>query len=300
MLMTSGIRVSVIMNAHNSTEFLYEAIASVLVQTVHDLEVVVWDNASTDRAEAIALGFNDPRIRYFYTHEKTALYQARCDAVGQARGRYSAFLDCDDVWAPNKLERQIAVLSGPGIVASCTDYESFNEGQPDEREYFRAYTSDVVTLRDALLPYRVGMSCLIVRTSVLHASLPEPAPDWFFIEDLDIVSRVLLHGDLACVHEPLMRYRFHGNNASRDRSAFVRETNEWVADLATRPMDSSTARSLAHYYRTQAVRTQVIELLKAGRRREALRAWTRMPMSLTKAKWAIGLIAPRSLTARYS
>jgi glycosyltransferase involved in cell wall biosynthesis len=291
-------RVSVAMNAHNSTEYLREALESALAQSMDDLEIVIWDNASTELADAIAESMHDARIRYIYTAEKTSLYQARCDLVRACRGEYVAFLDCDDLWAVEKLTEQVGAMEATTAVASCSDYEFFYEGSAEPREYFRAYDADVVSLRDALLPYGVGMSCLVARRDVLLEVLPDPVPDWFFIEDLDMVSRLLGRGDMAVVRRPLMSYRFHGSNASRDRGAYVREVSAWVQDLQDRAVDQDTRRVLTKYYRTQALRSHVAQLVASGRRLEAARAWRQMPWTVTKAKWAVGLVAPRSVAAR--
>lgn len=290
--------VSVAMNAHNSTEFLEPAIASALAQTVRDLEVVVWDNASSDGAQRIVESFNDSRIRYIFTEPKTPLYQARCDAIRACRGQYVAFLDCDDLWAPNKLEAQLASMGSTGAIASCSDYLFFFEGTSDPTEYFEAYSDDVVSLRDALLPYRVGMSCLVARLDVLLDALPDPAPDWFFIEDLDIVSRLLVRGEMSVVHSPLMSYRFHGSNASRDRGAYVRELLAWVDSLGSRGIDPITLKKLNTYYGTQAAREQLNQLLSRGRRHDALRVWWTMPWTPTKAKWSIALVLPAARAKR--
>lgn len=293
-----GPTVSVVMNAHNTTHFLAAALSGVLNQTFGDFEVVIWDNASTDKAEAIAASFGDGRIRYIFTPDKVPLYEARCDAVRACHGEYVAFLDCDDLWVPDKLERQIEAMEETGAVAACSDYEFFMEGQWNQREYFHAYVANTVGLDTALAPYRVGMSCLIARRDVLLDVLPDPAPDWFYIEDVDIVSRLLVRGQMSVVHAPLMQYRIHGSNASNDREAYVREVNAWLANLATRPIKPSTLTAITRYYRTLSLRSRMAQLLADGRRREAFSAWRQMPMSTTRLKWVVGLMGPRSLAAR--
>lgn len=293
-------RVSVVMNAHNTTEFLAPALASAFQQTMDDLEVVIWDNASTDRAEAIARSFGDERVRYVFTEDKVSLYQARCDAVRACTGDYVAFLDCDDLWSPDKLERQLQAMEETGAASACSDFEHFTDGHWEKRVLMRAYAGNAVDLKAALVPYGVGMSSLIARRDVLLAVLPDAPPNWFFVEDLDIVSRLLATGPMAVVGLPLMQYRLHGSNASRDRAAYVREVNDWLADLATRSIDPRTRAAITAYHRTQSLRSQTAQLVASGQRIEAIATWSRMPWSLTKAKWIIGLMAPRSVAARHA
>ncbi len=102
--------VSVIMNCYNSSRYLREALDSVLAQTFADWELIFWDNRSTDDSAKIFKSYTDKRLRYFMAPTHTVLGRARNMAVGEARGEWLAFLDCDDLWVPQKLEKQIAVV----------------------------------------------------------------------------------------------------------------------------------------------------------------------------------------------
>ena len=102
--------ISVVMNCYNSAEFLREAIQSVLVQTYEDFELIFWDNQSTDSSASIVHSFSDSRIRYIMAPTHTLLGEARRLAMRQARGQWLAFLDCDDLWLPQKLEKQMGLI----------------------------------------------------------------------------------------------------------------------------------------------------------------------------------------------
>src|SRR5271157_2479574 len=79
--------VSVIMNIRNGAVFLREAMNSVMAQTFAGLELIVWDDCSTDDSAAIVAEYKDPRVRYFLSPEETPLGKARDNAMRQARGR---------------------------------------------------------------------------------------------------------------------------------------------------------------------------------------------------------------------
>jgi len=102
--------VSVIMNCYNSAQYLHEAIESVLAQTYSHWEIIFWDNQSTDESVSIFKSYSDKRLHYFLAPEHTKLGKARNLAVKQARGEWIGFLDCDDVWLPEKLEKQITII----------------------------------------------------------------------------------------------------------------------------------------------------------------------------------------------
>jgi glycosyltransferase involved in cell wall biosynthesis len=107
--------VSVIVIFHNEERFLPEAVASVQAQTFRDWELLLVDDGSTDGspslARAVARACPD-RIRYFShpDHENRGMSATRNLGLRHARGAFIAFLDADDVWYPDKLERQVALL----------------------------------------------------------------------------------------------------------------------------------------------------------------------------------------------
>jgi len=98
--------VSVIMNCRDHSASLRQAIDSVYAQTMMDWEIVFFDNQSTDDSSVIAQSYNH-KLRYFHSDVVLTLAEARNAAVKHARGRYLCFLECDDVWLPNKLEKQL-------------------------------------------------------------------------------------------------------------------------------------------------------------------------------------------------
>lgn len=105
----NGFLVSVIIPTYNTAEFLTETIKSVLSQTFDDFELIIIDDGSTDNTQEVVSGFNDSRIRYIKTSNR-GNYFARNRGLEESTGEYIAFLDADDLWIPEKLEKQIAFL----------------------------------------------------------------------------------------------------------------------------------------------------------------------------------------------
>ena len=103
--------VSVVIPVHDGERYLAEAIESVLAQTQTDVEIIVSDDGSRDGSLEIARGFGE-RVRCL-EHERSGPGPARNRGVAAARGEYLAFLDCDDRWHPEKLERQLRLLAAP-------------------------------------------------------------------------------------------------------------------------------------------------------------------------------------------
>lgn len=99
--------ISVIIPVYNGERYLGEAIESVFAQTFEPLELIVIDDGSTDRSGDVAKGFGDLRYEF---QENRGISAARNRGVELARGEFLAFLDADDVWTPDKLNLQMAVV----------------------------------------------------------------------------------------------------------------------------------------------------------------------------------------------
>ena len=118
------------MPVHNSERYLEEAVRSVIAQTYPHWELLIVDDASTDRSLAVAqaLALEDSRIKVQRNPEPTG-YPAtpRNLAVDLATGRYIAFLDSDDLWTPDKLEKQVVFMEKNGYHFSYTCYSEIDE-----------------------------------------------------------------------------------------------------------------------------------------------------------------------------
>ena len=121
--------VSVIVPCYNCENYIEEAINSILNQTFSDFEILVVDDLSTDNTAHILekLRKRDKRIKYFKLSKKGGATGARNKALREAKGKYIAFLDGDDLWEPQKLEKQIKFMEDNNIYFSYTDYEYIDE-----------------------------------------------------------------------------------------------------------------------------------------------------------------------------
>ncbi|MFP4498035.1 MAG: glycosyltransferase family 2 protein, partial [Vulcanimicrobiota bacterium] len=102
--------VSVILCTYNSATFLPGAVDSVLTQTFTDFELIIVDDGSTDNTEKIVGEYDDSRVVYLKLEKNAGLPAARNRGIEIARGKYIAYQDSDDLWMPEKLERQYKAL----------------------------------------------------------------------------------------------------------------------------------------------------------------------------------------------
>jgi glycosyltransferase involved in cell wall biosynthesis len=136
--------VSVIIATYNRARYLPATVASVLGQTFHDFELIVVDDGSTDDTAVVLKPFQG-RLRYVY-QENAERGAARNRGLRLASGKYVAFLDSDDLWAPNKLEAEVETLRrrpGLGLVYSDACYID-SEGRPCGQVRRRLREGDVI------------------------------------------------------------------------------------------------------------------------------------------------------------
>lgn len=119
--------VSIIMPSYNTGRFITETINSVLAQTYTNWELLIVDDCSPDDTDAVVAQFTDPRIKYFKNEKNSGAAVSRNRALREATGRWIAFLDSDDLWAPEKLEKQIAFMENNCCHFSYTCYGEINE-----------------------------------------------------------------------------------------------------------------------------------------------------------------------------
>lgn len=118
---------SIIMPAYNSARFIGDSIRSVLAQTYTDWELLIVDDCSTDKTAEIVASFNDLRIYYQCNTHNLGAAETRNQALQIAKGRYIAFLDSDDLWTPDKLEKQIAFMERHEYAFTFSDYRIIQE-----------------------------------------------------------------------------------------------------------------------------------------------------------------------------
>ncbi len=219
--MNNNPRVSVIMNCLNSSKYLREAIDSVMKQTFDDFEIVFWDNCSTDSSPEIARSYGE-KLRYFRGDKIVCLGAGRNLAITQARGEFIAFLDCDDLWEPEKLERQVALFdANPRVGLVTTDTVMF-DGDHVLRHVFKgAQPGRGKVFAELMLRQWITMSSAIVRREALQGLTPgsEWNGGWFdeslnVCEEADVFYRIAHDWELDYVDAPLTKWRVHSSSTT--------------------------------------------------------------------------------------
>jgi glycosyltransferase involved in cell wall biosynthesis len=210
--------VSVVVPTYNSSEVLPRAIESVLSQSLDDLELIVVDDASTDRTDTVVSRYDDPRLRYVRHETNRGGSAARNTGIEHACGTYVAFLDADDEWHPEKLERQVECLESRSEdwVAAYCDFERVRRGPTRQlrqllstfaapEENSGAEGGEELVDRSLLLDgfSTGGMSTLIVERTVVEA-MGGFDESFRRRQDWEFRNRLTRRGKLAYVDEVLV------------------------------------------------------------------------------------------------
>ncbi len=207
------VKVSVIIPTYNRAGFLADAVDSVLAQTWNDFEILVVDDGSTDGTRNVA-GRYGGQVRYLYK-ENEGPSSARNMGIKEARGVYVAFLDSDDVWEPEKLRIQMDFMGENSEVRLvCTDSSLMGSTECRERKLRRDFIGNL---------FPILYSNSFIRTSTVLMAKDCFREIGYFderyrsAEDYDVWLRVARRYPIAYLNQPLVRYRKHEENVSRDK-----------------------------------------------------------------------------------
>jgi len=209
--------VSVVIPAFNAAATISDTLASVFAQTLDDFEVIVVDDGSSDGTAQVVSSVRDTRIRII-TQPNQGVAAARNTGIEAARGGLVAFVDADDLWLPAKLERQVSLLRADPRAEAVQTAAYFVNSQfrvLSVRPCVDAAAADILPrcLRFENLP-AFPSSVLARRESLVEIGMFDPS--LVILEDWDLALRFARRGSLRAIEEPLVLYRVHPGNRSRD------------------------------------------------------------------------------------
>ncbi|MBL8294714.1 MAG: glycosyltransferase family 2 protein [Bryobacterales bacterium] len=235
-------RVSVLTPVHNAGPFLVQTARSVLAQTFQDFEFIVIDDGSTDGCTAPVADFDDPRVAII-SQASAGAPQALNIALQRARGEIVAFLDQDDLWLPNKLERHLQTFATLPDTGLTFDWSQMIDARGERVGPSSPRTYGTVSFDSLVQDFVIGnTSALVVRREVLDQAGPFN-PRLPRMYDIDLCWRVAaLRPDICrAVPEHLTLYRRHPGQMSFDWCALQQE---WQTLLGL--VQAYTPHDLAH------------------------------------------------------
>jgi glycosyltransferase involved in cell wall biosynthesis len=210
--------ISAVIPVHNGANYVADAIHSVLGQSHLPIECLVIDDGSTDATPEVVRGFGG-EVTYVHQNQQ-GVSVARNRGAQLARGDLIAFLDHDDIWLPSKLARQVQALQHEGAALAMCALDVIDEHGSSLRTQRLGAREELLSAM-LTLDFNKVVACpsagLMRRQEFLRMGGFDPALS--ISQDWDLLLRTLLGGDVAYVDEPLVRYRVHGANKTRERNA---------------------------------------------------------------------------------
>jgi glycosyltransferase involved in cell wall biosynthesis len=282
--------VSAVIPVFNGVPFVAKAVQSVRAQTVKDVEIIVVDDGSTDGTQAVLESLHHTMDIMWFQQDHGGPARSRNRGIEAAQGEFVALLDCDDVWLPDKLQAQLAIMTScPDVGLVHSDYESVgNDGRVLER--IRARHSPEPLAQAFVGGHTALPSTLLVRRSLL-SHVGTFNPELYGSEDSDLTIRLYRVTQFDCVDRPLVRklQRGHGYRdmafdeavhrekvlTSRERFLLGLEAMQPLTDEQRAALD----REWANYFLVKGATAD-----RAGRRAEALRLYGQ---AIRKAPWRL-------------
>jgi glycosyltransferase involved in cell wall biosynthesis len=261
--------VSVVIPAYNAAATIGQAVDSALAQSWKDLEVIVVDDGSTDETGSIVDAYPSPVRCIHKSNEGVSM--ARNEGVERAEGRYVAFLDADDYWSPEKLERQVGLLEDEPDVGCCfTAVTRVDEAlRPVARIPARRYPDYCRALLLESMVISTGSSSLMVRRGVID-EVGGFDPRFSQCADWDYAIRLSQATRIAPIDEPLVYYRAASGRMSSDIGLLERDTFAVLDNFFGQPRSALYAGDKRHIYSNHWM-ILAGSYLEAGARRDAVR-----------------------------
>lgn len=210
--------VSAIITTHNRQDLLIRAVKSVVDQTYQNIELIVVDDASDERADELLKEFN---LQYIYIPKEKSNggNHARNIGIQTAKGEYVAFLDDDDYWLPTKIEKQVALIEEKhcGVVYCGRIHEKITPEGKTRREEIKNYEGDVK--ESIMIDIFTTTSSLLINKHLLinNGMFDENLRFW---QEYELLIRLAQISNFYCVKECLTIYHVDLNDSNRASNKF--------------------------------------------------------------------------------
>lgn len=244
--------VTVFIPVYNSENYINECLDSIFAQTYQNFEILLVDDGSTDRTVEKIKTYHDPRIRLICNGKNMGIPYTRNVGLQEARGKYMAIMDADDISMPERLEKQVSFLEQhPDIDAVSSFYIRFGERLIEKKVTTPFNKPEEIQIL-LLFFDPIANPATMVRLETLRKHHLIYNPAYFVSQDYDLFARLSTIGKIAIIPEFLLKYRFGHENitkkSKRDRiEKRKRIINQIHADLLKHYQIPITGKELAIY-----------------------------------------------------
>ena len=220
--------ISVLVPVYNTEEkYLRECIESILNQTFKDFELIILNDGSTNNVEEVIKSYNDKRI-FYYKNEKTeGITKSRNKLISLANGKYIAIQDHDDIAFPERLEKEYNFLENNKDISLVSAWiEVFSEiNYKFHRKKIKVWKTkefpkilDFLKRCELIHPVCMWRKCDFEKYNLVYED------GYYGAQDYALFSKAVRYLKFANIQEPLLKYRRHPNNASRNKKRIKDES----------------------------------------------------------------------------
>lgn len=211
--------VSIIMPTYNCGKFIERTIDSIIAQTYSNWELIIVDDYSKDNTEQVLKKYKkDKRINYIKLEKNSGAAVARTESMKRAKGNYMAFLDSDDLWYPQKLEKQLKFMKDNNYNFTCTAYEQIDEADKSLNKIIK--TKKKANYNRILLDCPVGNSTVMYNVDALGKfevpNIRKRNDDALWLQIIKKAKYIYGYDEV------LMKYRIRQNSISSNKLSLVK------------------------------------------------------------------------------
>lgn len=209
------INITVFIPLYNAENYIKKTIQSVLNQTYKNFEILIINDASTDQSVSIVESFSDDRIRLIHNDTNKGICYTRQRGVIEARGKYIAILDADDIAMPNRLEKQFAFLEKNPEIAVCGSDAYFidENDQPINHKHDINFDSKIIKIENLFANQFINSSALIRKKCIIEVGNYSMK----YCEDYDLFVKITEKFETTNLDEKLVCYRMHSKGDSKTK-----------------------------------------------------------------------------------
>tara|TARA_R110001606_G_scaffold355312_1_gene506180 strand:- start:8802 stop:9722 length:921 start_codon:yes stop_codon:yes gene_type:complete len=203
-------KISILMNCYNGEAYLREALDSVFQQSFTDWQLVFVDNCSTDSSFSILSDYNQEKVKYIKTDKNVLLGEARNLGIKHCLGTFISFLDCDDVYYPDALQKAYDLISSSNCILAYGGHDNINsKGEIIGKHQTQKNDGDLFS--KLLLQYDIPIVSTIVSRSLLGKSCLNFDSNIVASEEYCLFMQLAAKYKIISTEEILLKYRIHDN-----------------------------------------------------------------------------------------
>ena len=214
------------MNCRNGQKFLAKSLMSIMSQSYKNWELIFWDNNSKDNSKNILKKIKYKRIKYFNSKFTYKLYKARNLAISKASGKYICFLDTDDLWKKNFLNKHLNIIQKNNCDVVYSKYIINNEVKNKFKINLKSNLPSGFLTQFLLNNYVIGISSVLLKKEIFKSY--KFNPNYQIIGDFDFFLKLSLKYKFFPIQSPYMIYRFHNENfTNKNIKIYLNELITW-------------------------------------------------------------------------